>query len=188
MKLVIDGNIGSGKTTQLTKLEENGFRVKREPIDEWPLELYYSDPIKWGLYFQLIVLKSHSYTFSDCSGIYERFPGSGTQVFWPLMEKNSAEDSVYQEMYKRHGWNPDVYVWINTSPEQCLHNMKNRKQSGDTSVSLEYLEKLHSNYENMFSSMNCLKFEINGNNTINSVHEQILKIVNEYYLKNGEPV
>ena len=141
MKLVIDGNIGSGKTTQLTKLEEKGFRVKREPIDEWPLELYYSDPIKWGLYFQLIVLKSHSYTFSDCSGIYERFPGSGTQVFWPLMEKNSAEDSVYQEMYKRHGWNPDVYIWINTSPEQCLNNMKNRKQSGDTSVSLEYLEK-----------------------------------------------
>lgn len=31
MKVVIDGNIGSGKTTQLDLLEMRGYRVRREP-------------------------------------------------------------------------------------------------------------------------------------------------------------
>jgi deoxyadenosine/deoxycytidine kinase len=188
MKIVIDGNIGSGKTTQLTKLENKDFNVKREPIEDWPLELYYSDPTKWGLYFQLIVLKSHARYISGDAGIYERFPGSGTQVFWPLMEKTPAEDSVYQAMYKRHGWNPDVYIWINTSPYQCFNNMKTRDQSGDVSVSLEYLENLNKNYEKLFESMNCLKYEINGNESIDKVHEQILKIIETQYYKNGKPM
>lgn len=183
MKIVIDGNIGSGKTTQLCELEKKGFKIKREPIDDWPLELYYSDPAKWGLYFQLIVLKSHSRIIRDSNAIYERFPGSGTQVFWPLMEKNSGEDSVYQAMYERHGWDPDIYIWIHTTPEKCFDNIKTRTQSGDTSVSLEYLENLDTNYTKMFTSLTCLKFEINGNNSIEVVHNQILKIVKEYYYK-----
>jgi predicted ATPase len=41
MKVVIDGNIGSGKTTQLGLLEKAGYIVRREPIDQWPLEEFY---------------------------------------------------------------------------------------------------------------------------------------------------
>jgi hypothetical protein len=40
MKIVIDGNIGAGKTTQLNLLESKGFKVHREPIEKWPLELF----------------------------------------------------------------------------------------------------------------------------------------------------
>ena len=123
---------------------------------------------------------------SGNNGIYERFPGSGTQVFWPLMEKNSAEDSVYQAMYKRHGWDPDIYIWIHTSPDRCFDNMKNRTQSGDVSVSLEYLENLDTNYNSMFDSLDCLKFEIDGNDSIDIVHNQILKIVEYYYKTDDE--
>jgi hypothetical protein len=36
MKIVIDGNIGSGKTTQLGLLEQKGWKLRREPIDKWP--------------------------------------------------------------------------------------------------------------------------------------------------------
>ena len=104
------------------------------------------------------------------------------------MEKTPAEDSVYQAMYKRHGWNPDVYIWINTSPYQCFNNMKTRDQSGDVSVSLEYLENLNKNYEKIFESMNCLKYEINGSESIDTVHEQILKIIEAHYYKNGKPM
>ena len=33
MKIVIDGNIGSGKTTQLNLVGKDWINVKREPID-----------------------------------------------------------------------------------------------------------------------------------------------------------
>jgi deoxyadenosine/deoxycytidine kinase len=38
MRIVIDGNIGAGKTTQLGLLEKIGYTVRREAIDDWPLE------------------------------------------------------------------------------------------------------------------------------------------------------
>ena len=51
-KIVIDGNIGSGKTTQLDLLEQQGkYNIKKEPIEKWPLDLYYSDPKRWGFLF-----------------------------------------------------------------------------------------------------------------------------------------
>jgi len=180
MKLVIDGNIASGKTTQLNLLQNNNFNVKREPIEKWPLSLYYSDPEKWGLFFQIIVLKSHSKTESG-SCVYERFPGSGTDVFWPIMKKTQCEDKVYQEVFKRYGWTPDVYIWIHTTPENCFENLKNRQQSGDNSVTKDYLVSLDKQYKCMFDKLDCLKFEINGDQSKEKVHDEILKIINKYY-------
>ena len=56
MKSVIDGNIGCGKTTQLKILENIGFNVRYEPIEDWPLDLFYSDMERWGFLFQIVVL------------------------------------------------------------------------------------------------------------------------------------
>jgi len=182
-KIVIDGNIGSGKTTQLNKLEEKGFRVQREPIEEWPLELYYSDPARWGLFFQLIVLKSHARLVKNEPCIYERYPGSGTQVFWPLMTKTPSEDDVYKASYQRNGWDPDIFIWVNTPAGQCFENITQRTQSGDQSVSLSYLEQLETQYEKMFNNLGCLKFEVDGDQSIEEVHNKILKIINFYYKK-----
>ena len=58
MNIVIGGNISSGKTTQLNFLESIGCEVKREPIEKWPLDLYYSDEERWGFLFQMIVLQT----------------------------------------------------------------------------------------------------------------------------------
>lgn len=185
LKIVIDGNIASGKTTQLNLLEQKGFKVKREPIEEWPLELYYSDPARWGLSFQLTVLKSHS-QLVDGEGpcIYERYPGSGTQVFWPLMNMSEMEDSVYQHAYKMQGWEPDLFIWLETTPEQCYKNIETRHQSGDKSVSYDYIEKLHENYNTMFEKLVCKKFKVNGNRKIHEVHEEILSILNSRKMLN----
>jgi len=61
-RVVIDGNIGSGKTTQLGLLEKKGWKVRRDPIDEWPLEEFYKLNIHrrtnvWGYRRVLDVLK-----------------------------------------------------------------------------------------------------------------------------------
>jgi deoxyadenosine/deoxycytidine kinase len=180
LKFVVDGNIGSGKTTQLNLLEAKGYRVKREPIEDWPLELYYTDPARWGLSFQLTVLQSHSQLIDDPNlCIYERYPGSGTRVFWPLMEKTAGEDSVYKHAFELQGWEPDIFIWINTPPTKCYENITRREQSGDKSVSTDYLEQLHLKYEEMFEKLDCTKFKINGDQSIEKVHEEIMKIIIE---------
>jgi deoxyadenosine/deoxycytidine kinase len=178
VKIVIDGNISSGKTTQLSKLEKTGFKVKREPFNEWPLELYYSDPKRWGLAFQLKVLNSHSQT-ENCDCIYERFPGSGIDVFWPAMEKNDIEDDIYRSMYDHLSWIPDIYILIDKSPTLCYSHLVERGQTGDESVSFEYIETLHKNYNSMFEKLDCKKVKINGDQSIHQVNYDIIKFIRE---------
>ena len=55
--IAVAGNIGSGKTTQLDLLERKGWSVKREPIDEWPLDLFYKDKSRWALLLQMKILQ-----------------------------------------------------------------------------------------------------------------------------------
>jgi len=178
MKIVIDGNISSGKTTQLNLLEKLSIPVKREPIEEWPLELYYSDPERWGLVFQLIVLqtlKTKNETY-----VYERCPYSSMNIFWPLMKKTDVEDQVYRRAYELEGgWGPDIYILIDKAPELCYEHLCKRKQSGDSSVTLEYIQKLDLQYQKMYEKLDCKKFKISGDENIPTIHENIVKILKE---------
>lgn len=177
-KIVIDGNIGAGKTTQLNILEKDGYKVKREPIDKWPLDLFYSDPERWGFMFQIILLQTlvtDSYT-----QIYERCPLSSLEVFWKLMKKTDIEDETYKKAYELQGWGPDVYVYINTPPTVCKERIDNRKQAGDSDISLEYLYKLHTAYMSMYNNMDCDKYIIDGTLPQDEIVKKIKQIINKY--------
>ena len=58
MKIVIEGNIGAGKTTQLGLLESRGWNVRREAIDQWPLEDFYKDPKRWAFLLHMKILQT----------------------------------------------------------------------------------------------------------------------------------
>lgn len=173
MKIVIDGNIGSGKTTQLNLLEELGFKVKREPIEQWPLELFYSDMERWGLTFQLVVL--NTLTTEEGDVIYERSPVSAKNVFWRAMKKTDLEDQVFNNYYNVLGWNPDIYILINKSPDKCYEHIQDRVQAGDGGVTLDYLKTLDEYYQDMFRCFDCPKYIIDGNKSVREVHQDILK-------------
>jgi deoxyadenosine/deoxycytidine kinase len=177
MNIVIDGNISSGKTTQLDLLEKIVTKVKREPIDEWPLDLYYSDPERWGLAFQMIALQTRKKEECDC--IYERCPYSSMNIFWPLMKKTDIEDRIYQTAYEKEGWGPDIYILIDKNPEKCFEHLSQRNQDGDSGVSLDYLKQLDTQYQKMYEKLDCKKFKIDGNQKVLNVHDQIVKIIKE---------
>ena len=84
MHIVIDGNIGSGKTTQLELLEQNGWSVKREPLDEWPLDLFYKDMSRWALLLQMKILQTLR-PVRDGVTVYERCLLSTRHVFWEYL-------------------------------------------------------------------------------------------------------
>ena len=181
LKIVIDGNIGSGKTTQLNLLEKQGFRVKREPIEEWPLELYYSDPERWGFLFQMIILQS----LKTVPGfvIYERSPLSSKEVFWKVMKKTPIEDQVYTRAYEKEAWYPDVYIYIDTMPQLCYEHLKHRTQEGDGAVEYSYLKTLDSKYKEMLNEITCDKYVINGNESIDEINKKINSIISKYVTK-----
>ena len=75
LKIALEGNIASGKSTLLRLLEDEvGYIVVPEPISKWQgvapmgakscggnlLELFYKDPQRWGLTFQMYAFLSRT--------------------------------------------------------------------------------------------------------------------------------
>ena len=179
MKIVIDGLIGAGKSTQVDILSKTlGISTIREPIDEWPLELFYSDPQRWGFLMQVAVLNSFV-NLRHTVGIFERSPESTRCVFWQnLVDSgmvNSTEDEVFNALYKNVSWLPDITILIDKSPELCYEHIQKRTQAGDSKITLEYLKKLNSYYDD-FKKMPQVVV-VDGNRSISEVSEDIIKTV-----------
>lgn len=180
-RIVIDGNIGSGKSTQL-KLLSDSFNIKCEPIHEWPLDLFYKEPDRWAFLLQMTILKSFSEDESTTktTTIWERSPESSREVFWKILKKTKEEDEVYEYFYKKCGWTPDVHLYIRTDPGTCFERISSRHQEGDVKITKEYLEKVHESYERYISSSLSSVTIIDGTNrSPEEIHSEIVRCLRD---------
>jgi deoxyadenosine/deoxycytidine kinase len=190
MKIVIDGIIGAGKSTQASLISDMcNIDVVKEPIDEWPLDLFYSDPSRWGFLMQTAVLTSFA-KFKNLDGIFERSPESSKEIFWKnLVDSNvvsSTEDEIFHKLYNLFKWEPDVTIFIQKKPELCYKHIQARGQAGDDGVSLEYLNTLDTYYNEYVEKCSSPVHVVDGNGTIEETNKNILKILKPY-IKQGDP-
>jgi len=176
MRIVIDGNIGSGKSTQLDLLR--GFKIFKEPIDDWPLELFYSDKSRWGFLLQMKILKSYSDAPDD--HIFERSMYSSHYVFWANLRSKGLvtheEDIVYREWYDEVVWAPTFTIYLCSNPEKCHERISSRHQEGDGLVTLDYLWEIHELYQRMYANQPCHVIYVEDK-TSSQIHEEILSVL-----------
>ena len=181
MKIVIDGNIGSGKTTQLGLLEKKGWVVCREPIDKWPLKEFYSDPTRWAFLFHMVILETLRPLRTDSHVIYERSLLSSRWVFWPVLRKKGhvtpLEHDTYDKYYERFSWNPDVYIFLSKNLDLAWEHIQARGQAGDEGFSREYLAELDAEYKNLLRSIPCKVHVIDANQSVEKIQEDICKVL-----------
>ena len=191
MKIVVDGNIGSGKTTQLGLLEKKGWHVQREPIDSWPLEDFYKDPKRWAFYFHMVILRTLRPVKTPKPVIYERSLMSSRWVFWPVLKRQGhvtpGEDETYAWFYDQCAWYPDLYIFLSKDRTLALKHIQSRKQAGDAHVTKEYLAELDTEYLRLLQNMPCKVHVVNANQTVEKIHEDICKILveNELFINNA---
>jgi len=186
MKVVIDGNIGSGKTTQLNLLEKLGYRVRREPIDEWPLEEFYKDPSRWAFYFHMVILQTLRPLKTRETIVYERSLLSSRWVFWTVLLKQKlvtqGEDETYAKFYDQYAWFPDVYIFLSKSPELAWEHIQSRHQTGDSGVTLEYWKELDAEYQKLLRNVPCKVHIVDANRSVEEIHQEICEILLEHEL------
>ncbi len=103
--IVVEGNIGSGKTTFLEKFRDRSSYVEifSEPVDKWRdvhghnlLDMLYSDPARWSLlfqtYVQLTMLQQHSRATDKPVKLMER----------SLLRKNSKKKNGQPFPHEKH--------------------------------------------------------------------------------------
>ena len=162
---IIEGNIGSGKSTILKKLENlSNVEVVQEPVDKWIeikdndgknlLQHFYEDMNRYSYMFQTMVFKTRiealskpqekQFRFSERSIWTDRF------VFGKMCledeKMNSIETSCYkywfeflEEQFKPK---PDGIIYIKCSPEKCLERIEKRGREEESKIPIEYLNTL----------------------------------------------
>jgi deoxyadenosine/deoxycytidine kinase len=186
MKVVIDGNIGSGKTTQLDLLEARGHYVRREPIEQWPLEEFYKDPQRWAFYFHMKILQTLRPVKTTKTVVYERSLLSSRWVFWEVLRKQkvvtSQEHETYAHFYEQCAWIPDVYIFLSKSPDLAWEHIQERHQAGDSGVTREYWLELDTEYQTLLKNVPCRVHVLNANRSVVEIHQEICEIIAEHEL------
>ena len=155
MRVAIEGNIGSGKSTVLGALAD-AFAVRKEPVDEWQplLDLFYADPGKWSLAFSLRVLLSFAAVPTGGDLVTERCPLANRHVFGQLLfnDQKMTQDEwdLFKEYHDAMGWTPDGIVFVDTPSDVCMDRIKSRGRACEAAIDIQYLRRIEFQYQNLF--------------------------------------
>lgn len=157
--IIIDGNIGSGKTTVIQSLF-NEYTCIEEPVKEWApyLEQFYKDMRNNSLLFQMKVLQHHMKN-RNCNNleILERSPLSCIHIFGQKLKDDNylsnLDIQLMKDMNNDFGWYPKNVIYINTSPEICYERIHIRSRENEI-IPMSYLESISNLYDDLYIKKN----------------------------------
>lgn len=163
--VVVEGNIGSGKTSLAKMLAQRwDARLVLETFEDNPfLPKFYEEPERYGFPVELTFLaeryhqKKESSTQTDLfqPKLVADYMFSKSLIFARI---NLSEDefqlyrSLFQIIHERLP-KPDLIVFLHCDPEQALKNIAKRGRSYEESIKIEYLESINKGYLEYFRTM-----------------------------------
>lgn len=160
--VVIEGNIGSGKTT-LTKLlaEQWNTRIMLEEFKDNPfLPKFYENPKQHGFALELSFLAERYHQKRDELNRTDLFkPGIicdysfAKSLVFARINLDPDEFELYQNLFSIiHGRlpKPDLLLFLYCSPEKSLRQIKQRGREYEQEISLDYLANINKGYLEFF--------------------------------------
>lgn len=160
MRIAIEGLIGVGKSTVLSKLTDV-FDVALEPVDQWTLlPLFYKDMRHYAAPFETQVLASFcGPQFSPEHIIMERSPDSAFHVFIKMLHRDAgvlsgSQLQMLRGVYDHVGAHKaDAFVYISAPIDVCMQRLQWRNRSAESGhIDAAYLERLHDAYVHFLST------------------------------------
>jgi deoxyadenosine/deoxycytidine kinase len=156
--LVIEGNIGAGKTTLAKMIAEelNAKLVLEQFADNPFLPKFYNEPDRYSFPLELSFLADRYNQIKKDVFNPELFQSliiadyffAKSAIFAQNTLKNDEYrlfrqifDIVFESMPK-----PDLYVYLHSDTDKLLQNIKHRGRSYEQNIAGEYLEKIKSGY------------------------------------------
>lgn len=166
--VVIEGNLGSGKSTFLKQFNEktDNVDVIPEPVDRWQniggnnlLAMMYEDPTRYSfvfqMYAQLTMLERHTEPCDKLAKIMERSLARYCFIenLYTTGKISNVEHTVLSEWFDYLTSNPkfdtqvDVVVYLRTSPEVAYKRILARGRKEEANIPYDYIKHLHELYE-----------------------------------------
>lgn len=208
MRISIEGNIGAGKSSLLDALPKRSPWLAQhvdffpEPLHEWgdTLQRYLEDKETWSVPLTLDILRGFGNPDAYSTKrhqIVERSPYTCRYVFTEILQwdgyiKQNHMHTIdeYMNMYS---WKPDMIVYLNVTPAECLERIETRARDGESSITFEDLKVIEYKYQKMFeehfSDTKVVFCTQDENESIDAFHARVsillTKTLNEDDQKNG---
>lgn len=172
MLLIVEGNMGAGKSTFLTILKKRlDLDIIYEPTDKWQnvgadgniLDLFYKDTKRWAYTFQSFAFITRVQAVLDAMKrkdakklqVLERSVYCDRFCFAKNCYESGTMTALEWQMYKdwftwlveSYTQRPDGFIYLKTEPKTCYDRMKKRDRNEERSVPFSYLELLNKKHE-----------------------------------------
>ncbi|KKR96710.1 MAG: hypothetical protein UU47_C0009G0005 [candidate division TM6 bacterium GW2011_GWE2_41_16] len=167
---ILEGNIGSGKTTFLTMLQQHApeIAVSLEPLTNWQKESYgqsllgsfYQDPCRWAYSMETFAMQNrvlqHLHDQQQKEPlIVERSIYSGHYCFatngYAQGFLSQLEWTVYSAMFKLlvpgHCYPPRGFIYLRVNPHISFDRIKKRSRSEESAIPFDYIQSIHAMHE-----------------------------------------
>jgi len=160
--VVIEGNIGAGKTTLATRIAEqfNARLILEHFADNPFLPKFYEDPEKYSFPLELSFLASRYKQLQEelvPQDLFKAFTIADYYFMKSLVFAASTlkgdEYNLYRQIfYIIYGSlpKPDIFVYLYLNPEKLLQNIEKRGRNYEKSITKEYLQKIQDSYFTFF--------------------------------------
>jgi deoxyguanosine kinase len=160
--VVIEGNIGAGKTTLAGKIADqfNARLVLERFADNPFLPKFYSDPEKYSFPLELSFLADRYKQLKEelvSQDLFKAFTVADYYFMKSLVFASSTltgdEFNLYRQIfYIIYGSlpKPDIYIYLHLRPEKLLQNIEKRGRNYEKSITWEYLKKIEDSYFQFF--------------------------------------
>lgn len=194
--LVIEGNIGAGKTSFATRLSEDTHsRLMLEQFGENPfLARFYEDPERYAFQVELSFLSERYQQIKTELGHPDLFGQPVISDYFLakslIFSKHNLQNDelfLFEKLFKiiqQQAPKPDLYVYLHLPVEKLLENIRKRGRPFEQNIQPEYLKEVQAGYFGFFKSQTELKILVIDSSGIDFVnnsadYQQIKKLIFE---------
>ncbi len=200
--LVVEGNIGAGKTSLCKKIaKDKGAKLILEQFADNPfLPKFYKNPERYAFTLELSFLADR---YNQLKGNIEHFDLFSNLIvadyfFMKSLIFSSStlqtdEFNLYRQLFNiiySSLPKPDLYVYLHKSVENLQSNIKKRGRAYEKNISNDYLKSLEDGYFKFFKQQNDIKILLIDTNNLDFVnvethYKQIVDTIFENKYSNG---
>jgi len=181
--LVIEGNIGAGKTSLASLLaEETGSRLVLESFSDNPfLAKFYEDPGRYAFQLELSFLSERYHQIKTELGHPDLFGQSVISDYFLaksfIFSKYNLKDDemkLFEKLFSiinLQAPKPDLYVYLHLPVEKLLENIKLRGRSYEKHIQFDYLKEVQEGYFGFFKSQQEMKILLIDTSQIDFVNK-----------------
>lgn len=182
--IVIEGNIGAGKTT-LSKMiaKEYNAQLILERFDDNPfLPKFYKEPDKYSFQLELSFLAERYQQLNKeltSRDLFKTFTVADYYFMKSLIFARATlkkdEYNLYRQIFDiiyKSIPKPDLYIYLHIDVNNLVNNIAKRGRDYEKEISQEYLLKIQEGYFDFFKQQNDIRYLIIDANNLDFVENQ----------------